>query len=184
MKYKNVVWDWNGTLLNDVKVGVNTLNDMLGRRGLPLLSVEDYKEKFGFPVIDFYDRVGFDMEKESFHELSVDFVETYDKYAGEVGLNEGVREVLAGIQQTGVKQYVLSALREDLLQQMLRHFQIGKQVVALHCVSDFVHHQNSFRFRCLYCNRLFHSLQMCDFVGQGIILFWRFPQAPFSQYGW
>ena len=53
MKYKNVVWDWNGTLLNDVKVGVNTLNDMLGRRGLPLLSVEDYKEKFGFPVIDF-----------------------------------------------------------------------------------------------------------------------------------
>ena len=45
MKYKNVVWDWNGTLLNDVKVGVNTLNDMLGRRGLPLLSVEDYKEK-------------------------------------------------------------------------------------------------------------------------------------------
>ena len=44
MKYKNVVWDWNGTLLNDVKVGVNTLNDMLGRRGLPLLSVEDYKE--------------------------------------------------------------------------------------------------------------------------------------------
>ena len=102
MKYKNVVWDWNGTLLNDVKVGVNTLNDMLGRRGLPLLSVEDYKEKFGFPVIDFYDRVGFDMEKESFHELSVDFVETYDKYAGEVGLNEGVREVLAGIQQTGM----------------------------------------------------------------------------------
>lgn len=110
MKYKNVVWDWNGTLLNDVKVGVNTLNDMLGRRGLPLLSVEDYKEKFGFPVIDFYDRVGFDMEKESFHELSVDFVETYDKYAGEVGLNEGVREVLAGIQQTGVKQYVLFCL--------------------------------------------------------------------------
>ena len=109
MKYKNVVWDWNGTLLNDVKVGVNTLNDMLGRRGLPLLSVEDYKEKFGFP------------------ELSVDFVETYDKYAGEVGLNEGVREVLAGIQQTGVKQYVLSALREDLLQQMLRHFQIDSR---------------------------------------------------------
>ena len=75
MKYKNVVWDWNGTLLNDVKVGVNTLNDMLGRRGLPLLSVEDYKEKFGFPV----------------------------------------------------KQYVLSALREDLLQQMLRHFQIDSR---------------------------------------------------------
>ena len=144
MKYKNVVWDWNGTLLNDVKVGVNTLNDMLGRRGLPLLSVEDYKEKFGFPVIDFYDRVGFDMEKESFHELSVDFVETYDKYAGEVGLNEGVREVLAGIQQTGVKQYVLSALREDLLagkiergQQMLQTCPIVPEDTLM--VGDTIH---------------------------------------------
>lgn len=127
MKYKNIVWDWNGTLLNDVEVGVSTLNDMLERRGLQLLSVEDYKEKFGFPVIDFYYRVGFDMERESFHELSLDFVRTYDKYAGKAGLNMGVEKVLAGIQQTGVKQYVLSALREDLLQQMLRHFQIDSR---------------------------------------------------------
>lgn len=53
MKYKNVVWDWNGTLLDDVETGVNTLNDMLGRRGLHQLSVEEYKDMFGFPVIDF-----------------------------------------------------------------------------------------------------------------------------------
>ena len=172
MKYKNVVWDWNGTLLNDVKVGVNTLNDMLGRRGLPLLSVEDYKEKFGFPVIDFYDRVGFDMEKESFHELSVDFVETYDKYAGEVGLNEGVREVLAGIQQTGVKQYVLSALREDLLQQMLRHFQIDSrfdracergQLILLIC--PFVPEDT------LLVGDSFHDAEVADALGFDCILF-------------
>lgn len=124
MKYRNIVWDWNGTLLNDVEVGVNTLNDMLGRRNLPLLSVENYKDRFGFPVLDFYHKVGFDMERESFHALSVDFVDTYDKYAGQVDLNPFVPEVLAGIQQSGGKQYILSALREDLLKQMIRDFQI------------------------------------------------------------
>ena len=135
MKYKNIVWDWNGTLLNDVVVGVNTLNDMLGRRGLTLLSVEDYKNRFGFPVVDFYHQVGFDMEKESMHELSVDFVDTYDKYAGEISLNPNVPEVLAAIQESGMKQYILSALREDLLQQMIQDFHIDSRFDCA-CGSD------------------------------------------------
>lgn len=127
MRYKNIVWDWNGTLLNDVEVGVNTLNDMLERRGLSQLSIQQYKDQFGFPVVDFYHKVGFDMERESLHDLSIDFVKTYDSYATGVELNPQVREVLAGIQKIGVKQYILSALREDLLQQMLREFEIDSR---------------------------------------------------------
>ncbi|WP_251622345.1 HAD family hydrolase [Odoribacter lunatus] len=125
MRYKNIVWDWNGTLLNDVQVGVDTLNDMLGKRGLPLLSLEGYKDVFGFPVVDFYKKVGFDMEKESLHEISVDFVETYDRFAGNVTLNKAVPEVLCQIKQSGRKQYILSALKENLLKQMVLDFHIG-----------------------------------------------------------
>lgn len=124
MKYRNVVWDWNGTLLNDVQVGVDTLNDMLGRRGIRRVTVDEYKELFGFPVLGFYQKIGFDLEKESFHNLSLDFVETYDKYAVSLALNADVPDVLAEIRRSGRKQYILSALREDLLQQMLRDFGI------------------------------------------------------------
>lgn len=123
-KYRNLVWDWNGTLLNDVMAGVDALNDMLERRGLQKLSVEGYKDMFGFPVVDFYRKVGFDLEKENLHELSVDFVETYDRCAGNLALNPSVPEVLRGIQQTGRRQYILSALREDLLKQMVADFHI------------------------------------------------------------
>ena len=56
-KYKNLVWDWNGTLLDDITAGVETLNDMLEKRGLQKLSVEEYKDVFGFPVVDFYKKV-------------------------------------------------------------------------------------------------------------------------------
>ena len=50
MKYKNVVWDWNGTLLDDVKVSVDTINVMLERKHLGRLTVEEYRSVFGFPV--------------------------------------------------------------------------------------------------------------------------------------
>ena len=113
MKYKNIVWDWNGTLLNDLEVGVTTLNDMLERRKLPLLTCRQYKDKFGFPVADFYREVGFDLKQESLHDVSVDFVETYNRYAEKLELNEQVCEVLETIQGAQIKQYVLSALRED-----------------------------------------------------------------------
>lgn len=123
-KYKNVVWDWNGTLLNDVNTGVNTLNRMLEKRGLPTLSLATYRNVFGFPVEDFYRKVGFNLQQESLHEISVDFVETYDLCAREICLNPGVTDTLRQIQHLGIKQYILSALREDLLKQMVTDFHI------------------------------------------------------------
>ena len=44
MAFKSIVWDWNGTLLNDLQVGVDVLNDMLGRRGVAPLNVDEYKK--------------------------------------------------------------------------------------------------------------------------------------------
>ncbi len=123
-RYKNIVWDWNGTLLNDFTTGLKTLNDMLDRRGVSVVNEKTYKDIFGFPVIDFYHKVGFDMEKESFHNLSLDFVETYDRYITDIFLNPQVLEILPAIQQQGMKQYILSALKEDILHQMLSDFKI------------------------------------------------------------
>lgn len=34
---KTVVWDWNGTLLDDVEISRQVMNRMLSRRGLPVL---------------------------------------------------------------------------------------------------------------------------------------------------
>ncbi|MDL2282893.1 HAD family hydrolase [Odoribacter sp. OttesenSCG-928-G04] len=134
-KYKNIVWDWNGTLLDDLESGVLTLNHMLGRRGLAPISVDQYKEVFGFPVEHFYEKVGFDFTKESFHDLSVDFVETYALYEERVALTGDVPEVLAKINEAGGTQYVLSALRENRLKEMLTDFDIIRHFTQV-CGSD------------------------------------------------
>ncbi|MDR1755430.1 MAG: HAD family hydrolase [Culturomica sp.] len=120
--YTNIVWDWNGTLLDDLDAGVNTLNRMLEGRGLPLLTTEQYKAQFGFPVEPFYRQVGFDLERENLHEISVDFVRTYEEFAPDVRLHREVVETLQSLREAGKIQFILSALREELLQPMVEEF--------------------------------------------------------------
>jgi len=49
-RYKHIIWDWNGTLLDDVNIVVNVMNSLLERRSLPLIDIEKYKDIFTFPV--------------------------------------------------------------------------------------------------------------------------------------
>ena len=46
MKYKHIIWDWNGTLLNDLSLCVTILNQSLSKRNIPAITIQAYKEKF------------------------------------------------------------------------------------------------------------------------------------------
>lgn len=135
MKYKNVVWDWNGTLLDDVNVSVATINRMLSKKQLGELTVEEYKSIFGFPVKDYYEGIGFDFKRDDWDAVSCDFVDIYDELSKNVMLTPGVPSVLTGLKEIGVRQYILSALREDLLEDMLQRFGIRDYFEGV-CGSD------------------------------------------------
>ena len=66
MKYKHIIWDWNGTLLNDLTLCVDLLNVSLEKRKLPEMTEEKYRKKFLFPIKTFYESIGFDFSKEDF----------------------------------------------------------------------------------------------------------------------
>ena len=48
MKFDYIVWDWNGTIVNDAWVFVDVMNFFLKMKGLPQTSLDDYKKNFGF----------------------------------------------------------------------------------------------------------------------------------------
>ncbi|MDR1274565.1 MAG: HAD hydrolase-like protein, partial [Odoribacteraceae bacterium] len=123
-KYKHVIWDWNGTLLDDVAASVRAINCMLAARALPAVTTRRYRERFGFPVRPYYESLGFDLSREDWHAISVEYVETYASLAGGVALTAGARAALAAIRRAGARQHVLSALKEDLLEGMLERFGI------------------------------------------------------------
>jgi phosphoglycolate phosphatase-like HAD superfamily hydrolase len=80
---RNIIWDWNGTLLNDMNICIDIMNTMLANRAIPLITADLYREVFTFPVRDYMVSIGFDFSKEPFNTPADEFVLQYDtKYAG------------------------------------------------------------------------------------------------------
>ena len=125
--YKHIIWDWNGTLLDDAWLCVDIMNSMLQERSLGTLDIDRYQRLFDFPVIDYYRRLGFDFSKESFEKSGTEFIKRYEMRQNELVLNEGVKDTLEKINLLGLSQSILSASSDVILQELttrlgLRHY--------------------------------------------------------------
>ncbi len=134
--YDHIVWDWNGTLLSDINHAVQTVNQLLGKRNLPLLTENSYKEKFHFPIRSYYNVLGFDLEKESFESLCEEFVDLFMRGVFDCPLVEGTKDLLTKIKQHGKKQSILSASDQQSLDRMIRHFQLGEHLDHVYGIAD------------------------------------------------
>lgn len=125
MPYKHVIWDWNGTMLDDLRLSVSVFNKILGDfAGSPAISAETYRENFGFPVADFYARFGFDISGEKLEEAGRGFIKEYNARRFECRLQRGVLDSLELFKRRGLTQSVLSACEKTLLLQALAHYKI------------------------------------------------------------
>ncbi|MBE6637367.1 MAG: HAD family hydrolase [Ruminococcaceae bacterium] len=116
MKFDRVIWDFNGTLLDDVCCGIESANELLTRHGLPIIkSVDDYHSLFGFPIRDYYQRLGFDFSRLSYEALAHEWVAIYLEKVKTAPLREGVLPLLAAIRAKGIKQTVLSMTEQSML---------------------------------------------------------------------
>ncbi len=120
-----VIWDWNGTLLNDAGLAVEIINQMLDRRGLSKLSVDNYKSVFTFPVKDYYQKIGFDFHTEPFEIPALEFIDSYNRKVIECNLHQDALKVLNYFQSIGVRQFILSAMEQVVLDDCLNHYQIN-----------------------------------------------------------
>ena len=126
MKYTDILWDFNGTILDDVDICINSVNLLLSRRGLPMLdSLDEYHRVFGFPVIDYYRRLGFDFEKEDYSSvIAPEWMAEYLRQAPDVGVCPGVREALEKFRSLGLRQTVISASETEMLTRQIRELGI------------------------------------------------------------
>jgi len=121
-EYALIIWDWNGTLFNDLHWCMEVMNIMLAKRKLrPIPDIEAYHEVFCFPISDYYKNIGFDFIKDPFENLAAEFVEMYhENKSGNCKLQIHTEDILKSIHQNGITQIILSASkRENLLSQLL-----------------------------------------------------------------
>lgn len=104
-----IMWDWNGTLLDDLQINFEIENSLLRKRGLKEMeSVKKYHEVFAFPIIRFYERMGFDLENEKFEDIARDYVCEYEQRFHEAELFEDAERVIRYFRTAGIEQIILS----------------------------------------------------------------------------
>ena len=121
MKYEHIIWDFNGTLLDDVWTGIVSVNKLLEDRGLPKIeSVEAYRRVFRFPIIEYYRSLGFDFDKEPYEVIAPQWVALYLENVKSAELYDDTRQTLEQVRAAGLRQTLLSATELNMLKGQVR----------------------------------------------------------------
>ncbi len=125
MRYSLLVWDWNGTIMDDMDFTYEIENKMLRDRNMPVIpSKAFYLENFGFPIIDYYVKLGYDFTVYPYEQLAEEFHNIYAEGYRQCPLRAGVRELLTAVQRTGTPQTILSASEQSRLEEQVNYYGI------------------------------------------------------------
>ena len=125
-KYDTIIWDWNGTLLNDVWLCVDIVNNLLTNHNNRHLNELEYKEVFGFPIVEYYNKIGIDLQKESFDRLTHKFISNYEAKVKECLLHVCAQDVLHDFSKNNFNQFMLTAAHKESVLPLLNHHMIEK----------------------------------------------------------
>ena len=122
MKYEHIIWDWNGTLLDDVADCAAVVDNLMQKNDLGQLSIDRYRQETCFPVINFYIALGFDFDKITFEDMANDYISQYLAKLPEMKLHEGSSDSLSILTENGYTHSVLSAYHQQRLEEAIEHF--------------------------------------------------------------
>jgi len=136
-KYSHILWDWNGTLIDDAWLGVAVMNEMLEKKKLPTITVEHYRAVFGFPVRDYYKQLGFSIEEDPvWEEVANDFIGGYHRRMHEVKLFPDVTATLTMLKERGLTQIILSAMEQNTLSRHVAALGIAQYFSIIQGIDD------------------------------------------------
>lgn len=134
---KHIIWDWNGTLLDDAQVCVECLNTLLTRRCKQPVTLSEYRAQFGFPVKRYYEELGINFDTEDWNMLAEEFHELYLQKFHNTHLRKNVPEILMCFSRNGIKMSILSASEKTLLEDALHRFMIRDYFYHIQAREDY-----------------------------------------------
>lgn len=136
-----IVWDWNGTLLDDLELCFHTINQLLLEESLkPLSSLQDYRQYFQFPICTYYKALGFDFNQTSFELLAKRYMDEYQPASLHCDLHVASQTVIRNFYEQGKKQYLLSASQLTFLKKQLAQYDISPYFESILGLNDFYAH--------------------------------------------
>ena len=179
MKYTHVIWDWNGTLLNDIGASLASVNDMLAMRGREPIGIDYYRECIGVPIIKFYEKV-FDLPNEDYSVIIKQYNNGYLYHLKDCGLTENAVEVLDYFADKGVKQAIVSSSNNEQLYANVKKYGIFDRFEAVLGAADYYagskieraveYLSKSEGYRALVVGDLEHDAEMAAELGADCVL--------------
>lgn len=132
-----IVWDWNGTLFDDLDLCFDCVNKLLKKyEQKELKDIDHYKDIFGFPIQEYYKKAGFDFSKNSYKKLAHEYMDDYMKRSLECTLQKDSYEALKFVRDHGMKQVILSASQKDYLIEQVNLFALDEYIDELYGITN------------------------------------------------
>ena len=135
---KHIIFDWNGTLIDDAFVFVDILNILLKERGLSQIYTKAYRDLFCFPIKAFYEKIGVDVSLQSFLQLKEIFVVEYNKRRYDGNLFPGVHNILQKLISNGISLSMLSASHQNTLEDLTKYYSIDQYFNIISGVDNYI----------------------------------------------
>jgi phosphoglycolate phosphatase len=134
---KTIIWDWNGTLFDDVDICIQSMNVILGRYKIKKLETrEEYRSKFCFPVESYYQNIGFDFSKVTFDQLAKEFMDVYQPASLNCCLTTEAETILAELKEKKVHQIIISASKTENLKEQVNALGISQYFDCILGIND------------------------------------------------
>lgn len=132
---KSIIWDWNGTLLDDVDISIEAMNAILSENNLPLINRTYYQQIFRFPVKYYYEDLGLCVDNDRFEKVGLHFM---DEYRSRIPKTELFPDAIETLQYLRGKynQYILSAMEQNLLENMTKDFGVDKYLDGVYGIDN------------------------------------------------
>ncbi len=131
-----VIFDWNGTLVDDAELGLTGANACFGLYGIAPISLQQFQETFTVPWQEFFIVNGVKEEQIDVVKHQQTYSRAYGRTPAE--LREGVKETLTALKDRGAKLAINSLYEKSIIEEEMRRLGIFDLFDAVHAPTGLV----------------------------------------------
>ena len=128
-KFNNYIFDWSGTLVDDLGPVLDATNRVFNHYGKDSFTREEFCSEFCLPFKIFYDKF---LPEAPMSELELLYTKFFNQSHENVFLLPGAKEILRECSKLGIKTYLLSSIKKQ-------HFESQSAELGLSDFFDFAY---------------------------------------------
>lgn len=147
--FKNIIFDWSGTLVDDLNLTLDASNYVFAQYGRNALDRDAFREEFQLPYPDYYARV---LPEADLEELESHFRKAFDESSASVEVLPHAREFMEFCKEGNIRCFILSSVDASKFEIQCRELGMFHYFEGIH---SGIRHKNT------YIHQLLEQHSLC-----------------------